>query len=108
MRICRSSISSTSPTPIPRGLSAIDVCETHKQGRRPVYVPDGGLVYDVFSIDGPRSQLRQILLQLERGDLLAVLIPFLMLVAQEVFERMLAEHIRHEVGLLHDLQSLVK
>lgn len=31
-----------------RGLSAIDVCETHEQGRRPVYVPDGGLVYDVF------------------------------------------------------------
>ena len=67
MRICRSSISSTSPTPIPRGLSAIDVCETHEQGRRPVYVPDGGLVYDVFSIDGHFAALGQNLSHYETG-----------------------------------------
>ena len=55
-----------------------------------------------------RLQLRQVLLQFERSDLLAVFLPFLTLVAQEVFEGMLAEHSGHEIGLLHDLQRLVK
>ena len=50
-----------------------------------------------------RLQLRQVLLQFERSDLLAVFLPFLTLVAQEVFEGMLAEHSGHEVGLLLSL-----
>ena len=55
-----------------------------------------------------RLQLRQILLQLVRRDLLVVLLPFLVLVVQEVAEGVFAEHVGHEVGFLHDLQRLVQ
>src|SRR5271170_4033974 len=54
------------------------------------------------------SEHRKVAVQLEPGDLAAVFVPFLALVAQEEVEDVLAEDLRDEVAALHDLDRLVK
>src|SRR5919202_725472 len=52
------------------------------------------------------SQHRQVAVELERGDLLAVLDPPLALVSQEEVEHALTERLGDEFGLLHDRDRL--
>src|SRR5215469_18971004 len=54
------------------------------------------------------SQDREVALQLELGDLVAVLAPLLALVAQEEVEDMLAERLGHQLAALHDRDRLVQ
>src|SRR5690625_3601809 len=54
------------------------------------------------------SDARQQAAQLVRGDLGAVLVPLLALVAQEVLEGVLPEGLGHELGGLHEVQRLVE
>src|SRR5260221_9555698 len=54
------------------------------------------------------SEHRKVAVQLEPGDLAAVFVPFLALVAQEEVEDVLAEDLRNEVAALHHLDGLVE
>src|SRR5579875_3250871 len=55
-----------------------------------------------------RSQHRQVAVQLVFGDLAAVFLPFLALVAQEEVEDVLAEGFRDQLAVLHGPDGLVQ
>src|SRR6202030_615464 len=55
-----------------------------------------------------RSEHREVAAQLVLGDLAAVLLPLLALVAQEEVEDVLPQRLRDQLAVLHDLDGLVQ